>query len=168
VNGLKYFKRYALLKAVIVAATENAAAERQARVVAVDTLGTETLCSPSTRTTIGAAASANNGGQVPDDDRIVLHGLICPIGQVLTVNDPVQAADGYFYERQAIENWFETSKNRYNHKPDDDDDGNNSNNGSCSVRSPLTGEILASLTLTSSPVIRSMARDFAQTNPSAL
>jgi hypothetical protein len=76
------------------------------------------------------------------------------------VNDPVQAADGYFFERQAIENWFATSsKNIYNN-PDDI--------GCSAVCSPLTGDILSNLTLTSSHVIQSMAHDFANTNPSSM
>lgn len=70
--------------------------------------------------------------------------LECPISHVLMVCDPVVASDGNVYERAAIEEWFQRSRE----------------NGSTIVRSPLTNEILKDLTLTSVSTVRNMAKEF--------
>jgi hypothetical protein len=74
--------------------------------------------------------------------------LLCPIEQVVMVNDPVVARDGHTYERTAIESWFETARNM--------------NAGA--VRSPITNEVLIDLTIFPNIQIRNMARDYARNN----
>ena len=77
--------------------------------------------------------------------------LICPIGLVLMVRDPVIASDGYTYEREEIEKWF--TKPREPNEP---------------ILSPKTGRKLTDTNLTPNQNIRTMARDFARGHPPSI
>jgi len=82
-NGLKYFKRFALQKAI-----------------------TASLKVPSPPQ--GTTSSGKNSGKVatcPSQDPPFE--LVCPIRHALMVTDPVLAPDGYTYEREAIEEWLQ-------------------------------------------------------------
>jgi len=86
----------------------------------------------SLRTWVHARASAAPGAQDEVDDALAApSAFICPITQVIMV-DPVIAADGHTYERDAIHNWLSSQS-----------------------RSPLNGTQLQSLTLTPNHNLRS-------------
>lgn len=76
-NGLKYFKRFSLKKAIKV---------KQ---------GQKTLPVPTTGSNIVSVSH-----EPPAE-------LVCPISHVIMVSDPVLCRDGYTYERKAIEEWLE-------------------------------------------------------------
>lgn len=78
-NGLKYFKRFALRKAIAECLT---------------------VVPSTTQSTTPAAFSMMDSVSPPFE-------LVCPIRHVLMVNDPVLALDGYTYEREAIVEWLE-------------------------------------------------------------
>jgi hypothetical protein len=129
-NGLKYFKRFVLKKAII----------------------DETNCgmmepskAPLTNDRHLDVADGVGVRDAPNE-------LICPILHVLMVQDPVLARDGYCYEREAIESWFERVASQ----------------GTERVLSPMNGEPLTDLTLVPSASILSLARDFARAHPNAL
>jgi hypothetical protein len=61
--------------------------------------------------------------------------------------DPVVAADGYTYERDAITNWFATAPT-----------------SSGTAISPMTQEPLRSFEVTPNVTVRTMARDWAKTH----
>ena len=80
-NGLKYFKRQALRKAIL-----ERESTRQADLQ-------YKLAAQHVTASVDASITA------PSE-------LICPISLELMVNDPVVASDGFTYERRAIEDWF--------------------------------------------------------------
>jgi hypothetical protein len=85
-NGLKYFKRFVLQKAVA---------------ACLETLPTieKDLSIPT------SAAKKTTSKQEPPNE------LVCPIRHVLMTTDPVLATDGYTYEREAIESWLQRQGN---------------------------------------------------------
>ncbi|KAL7447035.1 hypothetical protein ACHAXM_011567 [Skeletonema potamos] len=90
--------------------------------------------------------------------------LVCPIDLVLMTNDPVLAADGVTYERNAITNWFQTNIARIKKaeealkmNPFSDSDRRVVENG---ITSPTLGTKMANLYLTENINVRKMARDF--------
>ena len=99
----------------------------------------------SLRTWVHARASAAPGAQDEVDDALAApSAFICPITQVVMV-DPVIAADGHTYERDAIHNWLSSQS-----------------------RSPLNGTQLRSLTLTPNHNLRSQIGEWiASTTASA-
>ncbi|GAB5362101.1 hypothetical protein AAMO2058_000769400 [Amorphochlora amoebiformis] len=87
---------------------------------------------------VGEGVPEGEGGrEVPED-------LKCPITRELMM-DPVVAADGVAYEREAIERWFETSN---------------------TPRSPATGVDLPHINLISSINLQRMIEQFLDSNPS--
>ena len=64
----------------------------------------------------------------------------CPIGQEI-MEDPVIGADGYTYDRINIEDWFQKHNT-----------------------SPMTGEVLASLVLIPNRVLKSVIREYLESN----
>ena len=77
-----------------------------------------------------AVVRAVGGDGIPNE-------LLCPITHEVMV-DPVMTADGHTYERAAIERVFE----------------------GVGVRSPVTGLVLSSRSLTPNVVVRSMCQDY--------
>jgi U-box domain len=153
-NGLKGFKRSAFKKAV--AMTQQAATgpepvatpplPPQALPLVLSPLQQLQQQAPASWTaTDQTANSATNGDhEIPNE-------LICPISHNLLVNDPVCARDGYTYEREHIEAWFAMKGGKTG-----------------SVRSPMADMILDDLTLIPNASIKSMARNFARSNPNSL
>jgi U-box domain len=74
--------------------------------------------------------------------------LVCPIRHVL-FQDPVLAADGHCYEREAIESWFQTAESQ-----------------GYPLLSPITQEPLRDKTLLPNILIANKARAFRRNNPS--
>ncbi len=66
--------------------------------------------------------------------------FLCPISLDI-MNDPVVASDGFMYERDQIEKWLKNNN-----------------------RSPMTGDQLSSKQLTPSHTLKSMIREFIDTN----
>ena len=58
----------------------------------------------------GSSSNESENDDHYDDDHP--KNFICPITQAVMV-DPVVTADGHTYEREAIEQWFETAHTRY-------------------------------------------------------
>jgi hypothetical protein len=114
-NGLKYFKRFALQKAAAKWLTDAMPPQTE-----------KASPSPSTK-------------PMPVDQEPPPE-LVCPIRQVLMTNDPVVAADGFTYEREAIESWLQRQG-----------DG---------ALSPMTQEPFVDFKLVSNTQIRTMARDW--------
>ena len=90
----------------------------------------------------GSGSVNSNGadGDVPS--------LLCPITKEL-MQDPVVAADGHTYERDAIQAWIQQQGQR----------------GHGRVNSPMTGAPLQSTELTPNHSLKSAIADFAQSRP---
>lgn len=91
--------------------------------------------------------------------------LICPISHVLMVNDPVIAADGYTYERAAIDAWFRKQQKEMLTAKQQISGGNDSQQARAiierGVLSPMTHSTIPNLNLTPNLNVRNLARDFA-------
>jgi U-box domain len=152
-NGLKGFKRSAFKKAV--GATQQPAAVPDPVATPLPPQALPLVLSPLQQLQQQAPASLSSTGLPANSSAHGVHEipneLICPISHNLLVNDPVCARDGYTYEREHIEAWFAMKGGKAG-----------------SVRSPMADMILDDLTLVPNASIKSMARNFARSNPNAL
>eukprot|EP00936_MAST-01D_sp_MAST-1D-sp1_P000319 g319.t1 len=98
------------------------------------------------RRTLRSAGSGSVNSNGADGD--VPPSLLCPITKEL-MQDPVVAADGHTYERDAIQAWIQQQGQR----------------GHGRVNSPMTGAPLQSTELTPNHSLKSAIADFAQHRP---
>ena len=91
--------------------------------------------------------------------------LMCPISHVLMTQDPVIAADGYTYERHAIEAWFQKQQLQVATARGQIAAGLNSHQAHAiierGVLSPMTHTKLPHLLVLPNTAVRTMARDVA-------
>lgn len=103
--------------------------------------------------------ASNNHVQVDEDPP---NDLYCPIDRVLMTEDPVLAADGVTYEREAIERWFQIhmaevimAEEKLKMDPHLQREQEIVNNG---IRSPVYAMEMPNLCLTANTSIKNMAR----------
>jgi hypothetical protein len=142
-NGFKYFKRFAIKKAIATFQQEQEEQHLLQKQRAVE--GSSSTSSMENFTLDEKSVKEKKEPIEPPAE------LVCPICHVLMVHEPVVALDGYTYEREGIESWFAL------HKGQTIDVGQ----APSLTLSPMTGEPLSDQTLIPNSHIRTMARDWA-------
>jgi U-box domain len=143
-NGFKYFKRFAIKKAIATFQVEQEEQQLLQKQRAVE--------ASSTTSSMGNATVDEESVKEKMEPTEPPAELVCPICHVLMVHEPVVALDGYTYEREGIESWFAF------HQQHAIDKGQ----APSLTLSPMTGEQLPDQTLIPNSHIRTMARDWAR------